>query len=87
MSAPSLVAGPFLGQYLLVQPGKPAGVRIPEARYEELAAVTADDQPAPAWLVDAAAKAWGTGRRLWGLSEQLINVRFAFPAPGQRHDR
>lgn len=42
--APLLVASPFLGQYLLVQPGHAAGVRIPEVRYEELRGATANDQ-------------------------------------------
>lgn len=59
-TAPGLVASPFLGQYLLLQPGRATGVRIPEVRYEELRSAAASNQPAPAWLVDAAAKAWGT---------------------------
>ncbi|MEU0953179.1 radical SAM protein [Streptomyces niveus] len=59
-SAPRLVASPFLGHYLLVQPGQASGVRIPESRYEELLVTTAGDQQAPAWLIDTAAKAWGT---------------------------
>jgi transcriptional regulator with XRE-family HTH domain len=59
-TTPRLVASPFLGQYLLVQPGHAAGVRIPESRYDELRVGTANDQPAPAWLSDAATRAWGT---------------------------
>ncbi|MFF1401173.1 radical SAM protein [Streptomyces sp. NPDC058287] len=52
-----LIASPFLGKYLLVQPGHPAGVRISEARYKELRTRTADAD-APAWLHDAARQAW-----------------------------
>lgn len=59
-TAARLVVSPFLGQYLLVQPGRAAGVRIPEVRYEEVRNAVASNQQAPAWLVDAAAKAWGT---------------------------
>ena len=71
-TVPRLVASPFLGQYLLVQPGQAAGVRIPEACYEELRLATANDQSAPAWLVDAAARAWGTELPLTGLRETLL---------------
>ncbi len=67
-TVPRLVASPFLGQYLLVQPGHAAGVRIPEVRYEELRLATANDQSAPAWLVDAAARAWGTELPQTGLA-------------------
>jgi MoaA/NifB/PqqE/SkfB family radical SAM enzyme len=53
-----LIAGPFLKDYLLVHPGHPAGARIPETRYEELRALAPDADP-PAWLRDAAHRAWG----------------------------
>lgn len=53
-----LLASPFLGQYLVVRPGQPATVRIPEARYEELCAGAAEDRPVPEWLRQAAAQAW-----------------------------
>jgi hypothetical protein len=55
-----LVASPFLAQYLLVQPGQTAGVCIPEARYEELRTASTKGRPVPAWMADAAKKAWGT---------------------------
>lgn len=35
-----LIASPFLSDYLLLHPGHPSGVRIPEARYNELRALT-----------------------------------------------
>lgn len=53
------MASPFLAQYLLVQPGRAAGVRIPEVRYEELRATGEEGRPAPAWLTGAAKEAWG----------------------------
>ncbi|MGV9843276.1 hypothetical protein ACWDUB_14380 [Streptomyces fungicidicus] len=59
-SAPRLVASPFLAQYLLVQPGRAAGVRIPEVRYEELRTAGAEGRSVPDWLADAARDAWGT---------------------------
>lgn len=71
-TVPRLVASPFLGQYLLVQPGHAAGVRIPEVRYEELRIAAANDRKAPAWLVDAAARAWGTELPPTGLRETLL---------------
>ncbi|MFF7641977.1 hypothetical protein [Streptomyces canus] len=55
------MASPFLAQYLLVQPGRAAGVRIPEVRYEELRAAGAEGRYVPDWLADAARVAWGTG--------------------------
>ncbi|WP_051840649.1 radical SAM protein [Streptomyces sp. NRRL F-5126] len=54
-----LVASPFLAQYLLLRPGRATGVRIPEVRYEELRTAGAEERPVPAWMVDAASKAWG----------------------------
>ncbi|MFE2992707.1 radical SAM protein [Streptomyces sp. NPDC059262] len=53
------MASPFLSDYLLLlHPGHPSGVRIPEARYNELRALTGLDA-APVWLHDAARQAWG----------------------------
>ncbi|WSN71999.1 radical SAM protein [Streptomyces sp. NBC_00134] len=52
------MASPFLSDYLLLHPGHPSGVRIPEARYNELRARTGPDA-APVWLHDAARQAWG----------------------------
>lgn len=52
-----LIASPFLSDYLLLHPGHPSGVRIPEARYTELRALSGPDA-APVWLHDAARQAW-----------------------------
>ncbi|MFH8885807.1 radical SAM protein [Streptomyces californicus] len=59
-SSTRLVASPFLAQHLLLQPGRAAGVSLPESRYEELRTASAEGGPVPAWLVDAAQQAWGT---------------------------
>ncbi|MDQ0761949.1 radical SAM protein [Streptomyces canus] len=56
----SLLVSPFLGQYLILQPGHAAGVQIPENRYEELRTAVAEDQPAPPWLDQATEAAWNT---------------------------
>ncbi|WP_442816810.1 radical SAM protein [Streptomyces sp. NBC_01445] len=53
-----LIASPFLSDYLLLHPGHPSGVRIPEARYNELRALSGPDA-APVWLHEAARQAWG----------------------------
>lgn len=53
-SSTRLVASPFLAQHLLLQPGRAAGLRLPESRYEELRTASAEGGPVPAWLVDAA---------------------------------
>ncbi|WP_069466625.1 radical SAM protein [Actinacidiphila rubida] len=54
------MASPFLAQYLLVQPGQAAGVRIPEVRYEELRSASAESRSVPDWLAEAVRRAWGT---------------------------
>jgi hypothetical protein len=52
-----LITSPFLGNYVVVRPGSSSGMKIPRARYKELA------QPAhggvsPAWLVAAVWRTW-----------------------------
>ncbi|MFG2430460.1 radical SAM protein [Streptomyces sp. NPDC048590] len=63
-----LIASPFLGQYVLLRPGSPGGLLLPEATYEDLRAAATG--AVPAWLADAARDQWGTdiaGRPLSGL--------------------
>src|SRR5260370_38392904 len=60
-----IIAAPFLGNYLLLRPGRPNGVKIPRPRYAELATA----QACPAWLADAAQHAWNldlSGRPVTG---------------------
>lgn len=49
-----LITSPFLGDYLVVKPGLPAGLAISAARYRQLA----DATEFPEWLVNAAHRAW-----------------------------
>ena len=61
-----LIAAPFLGEHFLLRPGAVNGMRLPRARYEELASAPAD-MPCPSWTAEAARRAFGlylTERRL-----------------------
>lgn len=53
-----LIAAPFLGEYFLLRPGAVNGVKLPYARYEELASMP-DDLPCPQWIARAAQEAFG----------------------------
>jgi MoaA/NifB/PqqE/SkfB family radical SAM enzyme len=68
----SLIASPFLGQYYVLRPGYPKGVRISEARYEELSTIVTGNGPAPAWLDEAAAAAWNMRLPTTGLRRLLL---------------
>jgi hypothetical protein len=48
-----LIAAPFLGEYFLLWPGAVNGVKLPRARYEELASAPTD-MPCPLWTAEAA---------------------------------
>ena len=61
-----LIAAPFLGEYFLLRPGAVNGVKLPRARYEELASAPVG-MPCPPWTAGAAQEAFGldlAGRRL-----------------------
>lgn len=53
-----LISSPFLTEHLVLRPGERNGLRVPAARYAELAALT-DESAAPGWLAAAALKQWG----------------------------
>ena len=62
-----VIAGPFLGDYLLVRPGHPAGLKIPLRNYLELERRAGAADQCPDWLIDPVRNAWGvdlTGRAL-----------------------
>ncbi|GGN45014.1 hypothetical protein GCM10012285_28240 [Streptomyces kronopolitis] len=48
-----LIASPFLEQHLLLRPGSPSGLLLPQAQYEELRGLD-PAEPAPDWFTDAA---------------------------------
>ncbi|WP_433189759.1 radical SAM protein [Actinoallomurus sp. CA-150999] len=50
-----LIVSPFLGSHVILRPGKPNGIKISQARYEE---ITKADSSAPAWLTESARNAW-----------------------------
>lgn len=63
-----LIAAPFLGEYFLLRPGAVSGVKLPRAKYEELASAPADT-PCPWWTAEAARRAFGLN--LAGLAWRL----------------
>lgn len=60
-----LIASPFLEQHLLLRPGSPGGLLLPEAQYEELRGLNPAGS-APGWLSGAVSDQWAdldvTGR-------------------------
>jgi uncharacterized Fe-S cluster-containing radical SAM superfamily protein len=51
----TLIASPFMGEYMVVRPGHRRGLTIPQAKYLQLAGA----EVFPDWLVAAAQQAWG----------------------------
>lgn len=49
-----LIASPFMGDYLVVAPGRPQGIKVSRTRYAELAQA----ETFPVWLANAARRAW-----------------------------
>ncbi|MGH3932884.1 MAG: hypothetical protein ACRDTF_23250 [Pseudonocardiaceae bacterium] len=52
-----LIVSPFLGNHLVVRPGRRNGVKIPYARYQELTQAIPGGM-IPVWLAGAANRAW-----------------------------
>ena len=60
-----VIIGPFLGDYLLIRPGRRNGIKIPRPAYAALAR----ERTCPDWLAEAASREWGidlTGRLVAG---------------------
>lgn len=51
-----LIASPFLGNYIVIRPGRRNGVAIPRIKYMELVEAV-PDEIIPAWLTAAAHRA------------------------------
>jgi hypothetical protein len=66
-----LIAAPFLGEYFLLRPGAVNGVKLPRARYEELASAPTG-MPCPSWTAEAARRAFGLDLTEWRLAEAVL---------------
>jgi uncharacterized Fe-S cluster-containing radical SAM superfamily protein len=53
-----LIVSPFVGEYLVLRPGSPNGLKIPHSKYLQLGQIGAAGGICPAWLVDAARQDW-----------------------------
>jgi uncharacterized Fe-S cluster-containing radical SAM superfamily protein len=53
-----LLAAPFLGQYLLLQPGSTDGVQLPRGYFDQLAQAAAAGGSYPPWLSGLARQRW-----------------------------
>ncbi|MDP9863915.1 MULTISPECIES: radical SAM protein [Streptosporangium] len=50
-----LIVSPFLGEYVVLRPGSPGGLKISEGKYRELAEAASS----PSWFTDAVSASWG----------------------------
>src|SRR4051794_26840379 len=53
-----LIVSPFLGNYLILCPGRPSAIKIPSGKYKELQSSN-PDSVCPEWLIDPVMRAWG----------------------------
>src|SRR3984957_4458706 len=53
-----LLAAPFLGQHLLLNPGSSTGVQLPPGHFDELAGASASGDLSPSWVADLARQTW-----------------------------
>lgn len=53
-----LVISPFLTSYLVLRPGQPGAIKIPEGKYLQLQRAAAASQTLPVWLADSVRRAW-----------------------------
>jgi MoaA/NifB/PqqE/SkfB family radical SAM enzyme len=54
-----LIAAPFLGSYLVLRPGCPRGLKLPEAAFTSLRDLAASNALCPPWLAEAVGEAFG----------------------------
>ncbi|MEV7771941.1 radical SAM protein [Kitasatospora sp. NPDC086791] len=53
-----LIASPFLKSFVLLRPGRPEGIKLPERRFRELERARDSGATLPFWLMDAARARW-----------------------------
>ncbi|MEU1281806.1 hypothetical protein [Streptomyces sp. NPDC005805] len=58
-----LIAAPFGDRHLILRRGSSRAIRVGSARFADLADAVSARLPVPAWLTDAARRAWERHRR------------------------
>ncbi|MFJ2007874.1 hypothetical protein [Streptomyces chartreusis] len=53
-----LIATPFQAEHLVLRPGSPKTLKIPQGKFAQLKAAVSDGDTIPAWLTDVVTKAW-----------------------------
>ncbi|MFJ9752301.1 radical SAM protein [Streptomyces chartreusis] len=53
-----LIAAPFQAEHLVLRPGSPKALKIPESKFAQLKAAVSSGDTVPAWLADVVTKAW-----------------------------
>lgn len=67
-----LIVSPFLGDYLVLQPGNSKGLKVPAHRYLELEQTAAAGAEVPEWLCRPVLKQWGLDLRGRSAPEVLL---------------
>jgi organic radical activating enzyme len=73
-----LIASPFLDGYLVLRPGSPRALKIPQRHYVELQEAAVGGHAPPSWLQDAAHRRWDLDVTRRSLS-QVVLVRSPSP--------
>ncbi len=53
-----LIAAPFQAEHLVLRPGSPKALKIPQGKFAQLKAAVSGGETIPAWLADVVTKAW-----------------------------
>ncbi|WP_327591513.1 radical SAM protein [Streptomyces chartreusis] len=53
-----LIAAPFQAEHLVLRPGSPKALKIPQDKFAQLKAAVSSGDTIPAWLADVVTKAW-----------------------------
>ncbi|MEV7355316.1 radical SAM protein [Kitasatospora sp. NPDC091276] len=68
----SLIASPFLKSFVVLQPGRLEGIKLPEQRFRELERAHGSGADLPFWLASAARARWGTELAIRPTSEAVL---------------